>query len=157
MHFNDTFEGKVTQVRQEVPPPATWLHTKWLFLPQSWFEAENRDWLPTSPFIRSKRIMCWVFWQGFALYAWKRELSVRRTKWLMLRWHKLRTRQRQYVQGTRGYSGHQQWCDDWNYRRISEGDVIITGATSGKMPGDGASASQRQWAEGIVSFHASRP
>jgi HlyD family secretion protein len=25
---------------------------------------------------------------------------------------------------------------------ISEGDVIITGATSGKMPGDGASASQ---------------
>ena len=73
----------------------------------------------------------------------KRELSVRRTKWLMLRvninyGHAKAIRSRHM----RLQLGISNGVMTEITGGISEGDVIITGATSGKMPGDGASASQ---------------
>jgi hypothetical protein len=45
------------------------------------------------------------------------------------------TTPRQYVQGTRGYSGISNGVMTEITGGISEGDVIITGATSGKIAG----------------------
>jgi HlyD family secretion protein len=140
---NDTFEGKVTQVRQEATTTSNVVTYEVVV------SAPNPD-LKLKPGLTAN-ITIYTLEKNNVLsvpakalrFTPERELSVRRTKWLMLRVNISYGTPRQYVQAAHAVTvGISNGVMTEITGGISEGDVIITGATSGKMPGDSASASQ---------------
>lgn len=139
---NDTFEGKVTQVRQEAT-------TSNVVTYEVVVSAPNPD-LKLKPGLTAN-ITIYTLEKNNVLSVPAKALRFTPEKGIIgaedkvvdaQGEHKLWTRQGNTFKAHAVTVGISNGVMTEITGGISEGDVIITGATSGKMPGDGASASQ---------------
>ena len=140
---NDTFEGKVTQVRQEATTTSNVVTYEVVV------SAPNPD-LKLKPGLTAN-ITIYTLEKNNVLSVPAKALRFTPEKGIIgaedkvvdaQGEHKLWTRQGNTFKAHAVTVGISNGVMTEITGGISEGDVIITGATSGKMPGDGASASQ---------------
>lgn len=140
---NDTFEGKVTQVRQEATTTSNVVTYEVVV------SAPNPD-LKLKPGLTAN-ITIYTLEKNNVLSVPAKALRFTPEKGIIgaedkvvdaQGEHKLWTRQGNTFKAHAVTVGISNGVMTEITSGISEGDVIITGATSGKMPGDGASASQ---------------
>ena len=140
---NDTFEGKVTQVRQEATTTSNVVTYEVVV------SAPNPD-LKLKPGLTAN-ITIYTLEKNNVLSVPAKALRFTPEKGIIgaedkvvdaQGEHKLWTRQGNTFKAHTVTVGISNGVMTEITGGISEGDVIITGATSGKMPGDGASASQ---------------